>query len=148
MTSNKNSDCDISALKAQARRLSAAMAEDGVSVSHSRALELIARQLGERDWNTLSARLKSRSGAAQELSLGQRVRGAYLGHPFEGRVKGLREIGSAGHREVTVAFDAPIDVVSSDSFSSHRTQVSCVLDRDRRSPRKTSDGAPILTLEA
>ena len=136
----------LSELKAQARRLTAALAADAVPISHGKALELIARQHGARDWNTLSAQLRSDVGAA-DLALGQRVRGAYLGHPFEGRVKGLREIGRAGHREVIVQFDAPIDVVRSESFSSERTQVACVLDRHGRSPRKTSNGAPLMALE-
>lgn len=45
-------------LKTAARRLRAALAEDGVSVSHGRALDLVARQLGMRDWNICSARLR------------------------------------------------------------------------------------------
>ena len=136
----------LAAAKSQARRLRAALEESGVAISHARSLELIARQHGERDWNTLSARLRAEPvGAAP--AIGQRVRGAYLGHAFEGRVKGVQEIGHAGHREVTVQFDAPIDVARSESFSAERSRVSCVLDRHNRSPRKTSDGAPIMVLE-
>ena len=45
----------IDELKAQARRLRQAMAERGDDMSHSTALELIAKQHGLRDWNTLSA---------------------------------------------------------------------------------------------
>ena len=38
--------------KAMARHLRQALADRGVTVSHSEALELVARQLGVRDWNT------------------------------------------------------------------------------------------------
>ncbi|MBT0994858.1 bleomycin resistance family protein [Cellulomonas sp. DKR-3] len=41
--------------KAAARALRTALAEEGVEVGHARALELVARQLGARDWNTASA---------------------------------------------------------------------------------------------
>ena len=146
MPLTQTTETRLAELKAQARRLSAALAEDGVAVSHSRALELIARQQGARDWNTLSAQVKNEPDTT-DLAVGQRVRGAYLGHPFEGRIRGLRRIGSAGHREVIVAFDRPIDVVASKDLSSHRRQVTCVLDNANRSPRKTSDGAPILVLD-
>ncbi|MEQ7005439.1 glyoxalase superfamily protein [Actinopolymorpha sp. B17G11] len=40
-------------VKAMARRLRTALAADGTTISHSAALELTARQLGARDWNTL-----------------------------------------------------------------------------------------------
>ena len=137
----------LASAKSQARRLRTALAESGVAVGHARALELVARQHGAPDWNTLSAQLRAKPAAAA-LAVGERVRGAYLGHPFQGRVKGVREIGRAGHREVTVQFDTPIDVARSESFSATRSRVSCVLDRHNRSPRKTSDGAPIMVLEA
>ncbi len=41
--------------KDQAKRLRTALAEQGVELSHSAALELVARQHGARDWNTLAA---------------------------------------------------------------------------------------------
>lgn len=41
--------------KAMASTLRQALAEEGTAISHSRALELVARQFGQRDWNTLSA---------------------------------------------------------------------------------------------
>ena len=41
--------------KALARNLRAALGARDISVSHSEALELVARQLGARDWNTLAA---------------------------------------------------------------------------------------------
>src|SRR6185312_15948484 len=41
--------------KSMARHLRAALTDRGVAISHSEALELVARQLGARDWNTLAA---------------------------------------------------------------------------------------------
>ncbi|HEU4997362.1 MAG TPA: glyoxalase superfamily protein [Lapillicoccus sp.] len=41
--------------KGMARRLRTALADRDIAVSHSEALELVAQQLGARDWNTLAA---------------------------------------------------------------------------------------------
>jgi uncharacterized glyoxalase superfamily protein PhnB len=41
--------------KQQARRLRTALAEHGTEVTHGQALDLVARQWGHRDWNTMAA---------------------------------------------------------------------------------------------
>jgi hypothetical protein len=46
---------DFRDAKAMARTLRAALAAKGLKISHSDSLELIAKALGARDWNTLSA---------------------------------------------------------------------------------------------
>jgi ribosomal protein S1 len=46
---------DFRDAKAMARTLREALAAKGVKISNSEALELAARMLGERDWNTLAA---------------------------------------------------------------------------------------------
>ena len=46
---------DFRDAKAMARTLREALAAKGVNISNSEALEMAARMLGERDWNTLSA---------------------------------------------------------------------------------------------
>jgi ribosomal protein S1 len=46
---------DFHDAKAMARTLREALAAKGVKISNSEALELVARMLGERDWNTLTA---------------------------------------------------------------------------------------------
>ncbi|MEP6650378.1 MAG: glyoxalase superfamily protein [Lapillicoccus sp.] len=48
--------------KAMARHLRTALADRDVTVSHSEALELVARQLGARDWNTLAATRSTTDG--------------------------------------------------------------------------------------
>ncbi|MEV0712080.1 glyoxalase superfamily protein [Nocardia aurea] len=47
--------------KAAARTLRADLARASITISHSMALELVAHQLGLRDWNTASAVLDQRS---------------------------------------------------------------------------------------
>ena len=46
---------DFRDAKAMARTLREALAARGMTISNSEALELTARMLGERDWNTLAA---------------------------------------------------------------------------------------------
>jgi ribosomal protein S1 len=46
---------DFRDAKAMARTLREALAAKDVKISNSEALELVARTLGERDWNTLAA---------------------------------------------------------------------------------------------
>lgn len=48
--------------KNAAHSLRAELAETGVPITHSRALELVARQLGYRDWNTAAAALEDPPG--------------------------------------------------------------------------------------
>jgi hypothetical protein len=50
--------------KNYARRLREALAADGIAVSHTKTLELVARQNGAPDWNTLAARPSARNGCA------------------------------------------------------------------------------------
>ena len=128
------------ALKAQAKRLRADLATRGQTISHAQALETIAHQWGARDWNTLSAQA---APAPPETGYapGQRVTGHYLGHPFRGQIKAARQAAS-GFWSLTVRFDTPIDVVTSDKFSAFRRQVNATVNADGRSPQKTSDGQP------
>lgn len=48
---------DFSDAKTMAKVLRTALAESGLEVSHSQALELVARQFDQPDWNVLSARI-------------------------------------------------------------------------------------------
>lgn len=50
----------LEGLKEQAKRLRAALEEQGQTITHSKALELIAAQHGFRDWNTLHASVGNR----------------------------------------------------------------------------------------
>src|SRR5262245_52195107 len=59
--------------KSMARRLRADLAERGLAVSHSDALELVAHQYGARDWNTLAARPPSGDDASPPNGYGPAV---------------------------------------------------------------------------
>jgi hypothetical protein len=48
--------------KAMAISLRSSLAEQGIEVTHSRALEMVATQLGFRDWNTLAAEIGKDAG--------------------------------------------------------------------------------------
>ena len=50
---------DFRDAKAMARTLREALAAKGVTLSNSQALELVAKMLGERDWNTLAAAIEA-----------------------------------------------------------------------------------------
>jgi hypothetical protein len=130
-------------LKAQAKRLRADLAARGQTLSHAEALETVAHQWGARDWNTIAARAaNSHPGWAP----GQRVTGRYLGHPFVGEVKAARQ-SSSGYWALTLRFDRPIDVVTSELFSAFRRQVNTTVNAHGQSPQKTSDGQPHMVLE-
>lgn len=55
---------DFRDAKAMARTLRTAMAAKGVRLSQAEALELVAKLLGERDWNTLAAAIRAASKPA------------------------------------------------------------------------------------
>ncbi len=131
-------------LKAQARRLRADLDAKGAPISHAAALETLARQWGMRDWNTLSAK----AGIAPAGWFpAQKVKGRYLGHAFTGSIKAAHQLAS-GYWSLTVRFDAPVDVVTSEHFSSLRQQVNTTVNADGQSPQKTSDGQPHMVLQA
>ncbi|MBB4304810.1 hypothetical protein GGD81_003874 [Rhodobium orientis] len=134
----------LDAVKAQAKALRQALQADGTPVSHAHALELVARQLGARDWNTLHARLTQRN-MPSELALGDRVAGNYLGQAYRGEIVALS--GPADHRHVEIKLDRPIDTVQFESFSNWRHRIRGTLDVNGRSHRKTSDGTPHLIAE-
>ena len=50
---------DFRDAKAMARTLREALAAKATTISNSEALELVARMLGERDWNTLAAAIEA-----------------------------------------------------------------------------------------
>ena len=137
----------LDALKDQAKRLRARFSDDGQAISHSRALELISAQYGFRDWNTLHAAAGNRP-PFNPWMLGSRVRGHYLGQPFDAEVLGVQALTSQpGRYRMVLHFDEPVDVVTFDSFSAFRRRVHCTVDETGRTAERTSDGRPHLELE-
>ncbi|TYC52770.1 hypothetical protein FMN50_16370 [Rhodobacterales bacterium] len=135
----------VAEMKAQAKRLRSALGENGQSVSHSHALELLAQQYGFRDWNTASA-LASRSNS-RTFAVGDRVGGVYLQQPFTGEILGIQKLDGSGRLRVTLRFDTPVDVVKFDSFSAYRSRVTCVIGGDGVAYSKTSNGEPHLQMD-
>lgn len=137
---------DLNSLKDQARRLRARLVSNGETISHSKALELIAAQHGFNDWNTLHAASGNRAGP-ERLRPGARVTGAYLGQPFSARVLGIQALTAApGSYRVFLDLDEAVDVVTFDSFSSFRKRVTGVIGAEGMSRERTSNGRPQLEL--
>lgn len=134
----------LDTIKAQAKALRQALQAAGTVIGHAQALELIAKQHGARDWNTLHARL-TRQNVPPDLALGDQVDGFYLGQAYTGEIVTLS--GPAGHRQVEIRLDQPIDTVRFESFSNWRHRIRGTLDMDGRSHRRTSDGTPHLTVK-
>jgi hypothetical protein len=133
------------ALKVQAKRLRTSLTQAGTPLSHSKALETVARQWGFRDWNSLSA--ASEAAPAPTWQIGQHVAGTYLGHAFTGQLKSVSQRG-AHHTRITLVFDTPVAVVSSDKFSALRRQINATINAQGRTIEKTSDGQPHLILRS
>lgn len=124
--------------KTQAKRLRTALAEDGVAVSHARALELVARSQGARDWNTLAARPDAAAKPrTAPFSLGQAVEGSFYGKPARGHVVGLEQTIKPELVRLTVAFDPPVDASTSAHFKAERRRVTMIVGTDGRSRRLT-----------
>ncbi|WP_375201285.1 glyoxalase superfamily protein [Hyphococcus sp.] len=136
----------IDALKQQAKRLRAGLDEDGDFITHSESLELVAKQHGYRDWNTLHAAIGNRP-PIKRFQLGSRVKGRYLGQPFKGEIIAIRSM-PPDRLRVVLKFDEPVDVVTFDSFSAYRSRVSVTINAEGLTAEKTSDGAPQLVMEA
>lgn len=134
------------ALKAQARRLRSAMAARGQNLSHSSALELVAQSHGLADWNTAAALAPAGAGL-QPQTVGEAVRGHYLGRPFTGRVHALRRKG-AEHMEIEIQLDQPVNVSRSALFEAPRRRIRATIGPEGRSIGATSDGVPHLQIAA
>jgi hypothetical protein len=130
--------------KAEARALREERAKAGDPITHSAALEQVARRHGYRDWNTAAAAVPAR--AAIPVQVGQRVRGLYLGRSFVGSVLGVQLLADMQHYKVVVQFDQPVDVSRSALMSIPRHRVTATIDLHGVSPARTSDGEPHMRL--
>ena len=134
----------LDAARAQAKALRATLAAEGREITHSAALELIAKSHGLRDWNTLHAAIGNTP--PPPVTLGQIVEGRYLGQPFTAEIIGITQL-SEGRYEITLDLAEPVDVVTFDSFSAFRQRVTATIDAKGVSPRHTSNGRPHLVLD-
>lgn len=134
----------INDLKGEAITLRQDYARRGHPLSHSQALELIAKHHGFRDWNA------ARASAAHTIKMvkpipGQSVRGEYLGQAFRGQIKAVQLVG-ATHLRVSIHLENAVDVVKFSSFSSWRKRISGTLASDGVSPERCSDNTPHLVV--
>lgn len=136
----------IEELKYSAGELRRDHAAQGIVISHSQALERIAHDMGFKDWNSLSA-AANRPRDRCPVTKGDRVTGCYLGQPFTATVLDVHAAEMHARFRVTLHFDAPVDVVTFDSFSAFRQRVSCTLTPEGRTPQKTSNGEYQLALD-
>lgn len=136
----------IEALKQQAKRLRAGLDADGDFLTHCESLELVAKQYGFRDWNTLHAAVGNRP-PLNRFQLGGRVKGRYLGQAFTGEIIAVRAL-APDHLRVVIQFDAPVDVVTFESFSAYRSRISAVINAEGVTSSKTSNGEPQLVMES
>ena len=133
--------------KSQAKRLRTALADDGHAVSHSRALEFVARLHRARDWNTLSARRAGEARPSAPFVVGERVAGTFNDKPAQGRVIEVSETIKPDLWRVTVAFDPPVDVVTSKLFSNERRRIRMIVGMDGRSRRLTGSETGVMALK-
>ncbi len=139
----KTTDDQIQRLKEQAGRLKDKFKASGEALGHSQALELIAQYYGYKDWNTLSAAVRSQT---LPLIKGDRVSGQYLSHPFTATVVEVRAE-RVGWYWLRLQLDEAIDVVESRHFSSWRSQLRATVNREGVTDAKTSNGVPHLQLD-
>lgn len=138
--------------KHQAKILRDGLTGEGLSLGHGKALEIIARIHGARDWNTLSAKPATTSPVQAEktmgFSLGASVHGTVHGKPAKGRIVGLEETVNPDLTRMTVHFDPPVDVSTSDLFEARRSRITMVFGKDGRSKRLTGTDAGGIELKA
>lgn len=132
------------AAKTQAKALRRALSAQGQDISHSQSLELVAKTLGFKDWNTLHA--KTGNAPRPPVALGQIIQGRYLQQPFVAEVLGVTQL-SDGRYSVTLQLAEAVDVVTFDSFSNFRSRITKVIGADGRAFDRTSDGVPHLEID-
>lgn len=134
----------IQTLKSEAKAYREERARTGETITHGAALESVAKAHGYRDWNTARAMLPER--VATPVQVGNRVKGTYLGQNFRGLVIGVQLLGNMRHYQVTINFDEPVDVVTSELFSAYRQRVTATVDINGISPAHTGNGQPQMRL--
>lgn len=129
--------------KHQARRLRQALSEDGITISHGKALDLVARQSGTRDWNTLAAISHENNDDAPvqddtaPYRVGQHVSGMFHTTPFDARIVGVEETIKRDLWRITLQFEPAINVAVSPNLSMLRRRFTVVVGADGKSRRLT-----------
>ncbi len=135
----------IDDLKSQAKRLRASLSGSN-PLSHSQALEAVARQHGYKDWNTIHAACGN-APPGPPWQVGQIVTGAYLGKPVRGTIKSVNQWAEGRMFRVALDLDEPVNVSAFDSFDVLRRRLSATLGRDGETVEKITGGTPQLKLD-
>ena len=131
-------------LKSEAKALREEKGRRGQPISHSAALEEVARSHGYRDWNTARAILPDR--VAVPFQVGARVKGYYLEQPFRGLLIGVQLLSDMQHHKITVLFDEPVNVTPNMMFAATRQRVTATVDVHGISPAVRGSGQPQMRL--
>lgn len=135
----------IEDLKSQAKRLRASLSGSN-PLSHSQALEAVARQHGYKDWNTIHAACGN-APLSPPWHVGQIVTGAYLGKPVRGTIKSVREMAEGRMFRISLDLDQPVNVSAFDSFDVMRRRLSATVSREGETVEKITGGTPQLKLD-
>lgn len=127
-------------LKSEAKSLRQDRARAGQMLTHSAALEEVARAHGFRDWNTARAALPER--VAVPFQVGMRVKGFYLEQPFSGLVLGVQLAHNMQNYTLTIHFDEPVNVTPNFMFAALRQRVVTTVDIHGVSPALRGNGQP------
>ncbi|UYV15913.1 glyoxalase superfamily protein [Porphyrobacter sp. ULC335] len=139
----------IEEAKARAVHLRKMEADKGQLLSHGKALEMVAKEQGAQDWNTLVARLSKAEAATRKIDFltlhhGAMVEGRYMNQPFTGRIVSASEDGQK--LRLAIQLDQAVDTVTFASFSNMRRRVQGTIGKDGRSAERTSNGIPHLMI--
>ncbi len=129
-------------LKSEAKNLREERARSGQSMTHSEALEHVARLHGYRDWNTARAALPER--VAVPFQVGMRVKGLYLEQPFAGLLIGVQLAHNMQAYTLTIQFDDPVNVTPTFMFAAYRQRVVATVDINGISPDRRGNGQPVM----
>lgn len=135
--------------KARAVYLRKMAADKGLSLSHGKALEMVAKEQGAQDWNTLVARLAKIKPPPPTIDFaalhrGAVVEGRYMNQPFTGRIVDSSEDGQK--LWLAIQLDQAVDTVTFASFSNMRRRVQGTIGKDGQSAERTSNGIPHLMI--
>lgn len=130
--------------KNMAKALRKRLTTEAVALSHSQALERIAKDHGFKDWNGFHAAIEV--SQSKTWAIGTRVTGRYLSQPFDATVLSTQQL-RPGWFRLVLDLDEAVDVVRFDSFSNLRKQIRVEIGPARHSKERTSDGIPHVELD-
>lgn len=135
--------------KARAVYLRKMAVDKGQLLSHGKALEMVAKEQGAQDWNTLVARLAKAEAATRKIDFlalhhGAVVEGRYMNQPFTGRIVDASE--HSQKLRLAIQLDQAVDTVTFASFSNMRRRIQGTIGKNGQSAEQTSNGIPHLMI--